>query len=223
MSYEVYEGKNKQERKGESIKQKSFDSKRFVLSENPEMRKRLKILSGAIDKFKEEHPEVISLSLFGSFTKGYAVEDSDIDGCLNVDDSKMRHENREKWHYSEFMGPTGFIKFLKDQFKEKGIDMDGKISIEPNYISEDYIEKTIGMGGDNFKLFLMQVSNGAKKYRRAIFDTLRSLGGERGETAWRRIMDFLCDWENNGLPPEVIQQKRKLYPDTLDAGEKKFL
>ena len=83
--YKIYEGKPKEDRKAIAADTDRLEKKRFVLSGNPEIKKRLSILREAVKELKLEYPEIISFLLFGSCTKGYASPESDIDGYLLVD------------------------------------------------------------------------------------------------------------------------------------------
>lgn len=63
-----------------------LEEKRFHLSSAEFSRDRLRILREEFKKFQREYPgEVIAFSLYGSMSKGYAEEESDIDGALFFD------------------------------------------------------------------------------------------------------------------------------------------
>lgn len=59
--------------------------KRFVLPEQDFAKNRLAIVHQEVKQFQKEHPEVLSLCLFGSLTTGHSRPESDIDGYLFVD------------------------------------------------------------------------------------------------------------------------------------------
>lgn len=72
-------------------------NKRFVLSQEEFLRQRLQVIKSEIDEIQKEHPEVLSLCLFGSMVKGTAHEGSDIDGFLYIDSEMIaKNENTPK-------------------------------------------------------------------------------------------------------------------------------
>ena len=72
--------------KGKSSKREDPETqKRFVLSEQPFAKERLAVLQEVVGEIKREHPEILSLCLFGSMVKGAARLESDMDGYLFVD------------------------------------------------------------------------------------------------------------------------------------------
>jgi len=81
--YQKYTGKEKEERRELASTYGDLERKRFLLSRNPELKERLEILQVLVYEMQKEHPEIISLSLFGSLTKGYATPESDYDGYIN--------------------------------------------------------------------------------------------------------------------------------------------
>lgn len=60
-------------------------SKRFTLSKEGFAVDRLEAIKNTIGEIKSSHPEVLSLTAYGSMVKGTARESSDIDGYLFVD------------------------------------------------------------------------------------------------------------------------------------------
>lgn len=63
--------------------------KRFRINAESFARERLKGLRESFSEIQKEYPEVVSLALFGSMTKGKAREESDIDGWIFVDASRV--------------------------------------------------------------------------------------------------------------------------------------
>lgn len=61
--------------------------KRFILPEQDFAKNRLAVVHQEVNQFRQEHPEVLSLSLclFGSLITGHSRPDSDIDGYLFID------------------------------------------------------------------------------------------------------------------------------------------
>ena len=74
-----YQGLDKDERRRVVSTSGELDRKRFALSTNPEISGRLKTLRQVFERFKAVHPQVVSLGLYGSYTKGYASKESDFD------------------------------------------------------------------------------------------------------------------------------------------------
>lgn len=68
--------------------------KRFVLSTDPIIVERVKELKRTIKEMKGVHPEILSLCMFGSMTKGTANKESDIDGHLFIDLEALPAEER---------------------------------------------------------------------------------------------------------------------------------
>lgn len=68
---------------------KKLDTHRFVLSENPELRERLKKFKKEFAELKKEYPELSACTVFGSQTKGYATEKSDLDVSVYLDTDKF--------------------------------------------------------------------------------------------------------------------------------------
>jgi len=60
-----------------------LEKKRFHLSKEPALQERVHALQAEFEKFKSEHPEVVDFTFYGSLSKGYAAESSDIDGMLD--------------------------------------------------------------------------------------------------------------------------------------------
>ena len=72
----------------------STEQKRFTLSQEEFAQERIAGIKSAVEELKIEHPEIVSLMLFGSLSKGQSREQSDIDGILFVDAEKV--EEMEK-------------------------------------------------------------------------------------------------------------------------------
>ncbi len=68
---------------------KKLDTHRFVLSENQESREQLKKFKKEFAGLKKEYPELAACTVFGSQTKGYATEKSDLDVSVYLDTDKF--------------------------------------------------------------------------------------------------------------------------------------
>ena len=71
-------------------------------------------------------------------------------------------------------------------------------------------------------LFLMSIGSGINEYRKIILDELEKKG-EKGERSWKEIAENLIWFENTGFPPNLMETRRKLYPDTIAKAKKYFL
>lgn len=65
-----------------------LERKRFFLSPSPEAKERLERLRQAYAELKSNYPEFFGLTIYGSHTKGYANDTSDIDGHIFLDVDK---------------------------------------------------------------------------------------------------------------------------------------
>lgn len=83
---ERQDAKGKPDRVKEVVDSGALESRRFLLSKNPEVRKNLKNFEAVYDDIKARYPaEVVSMVLGGSQVKGYASIDSDFDSILYID------------------------------------------------------------------------------------------------------------------------------------------
>lgn len=87
-SYEQYIGRSKEERREKISASPMLERKRFFLTRHPEIRERLKKLQEVIKVAKSKYPEFVSIALFGSLTKGYAVPKSDLDAYIIFDEDR---------------------------------------------------------------------------------------------------------------------------------------
>ncbi|MFA5987427.1 MAG: nucleotidyltransferase domain-containing protein [Candidatus Paceibacterota bacterium] len=70
--------------------------KRFQLQNEGFAKDRVEALHQSVYELKREHPEIISLTLFGSLVRGKSRTESDIDGVMYVDtDYILEHEDAE--------------------------------------------------------------------------------------------------------------------------------
>lgn len=69
--------------------------KRFEVQTDGFVKKRLDAIREGLKEMKEENPNVLGLTLFGSMVKGKAHEDSDVDGYLFLDVDRLAEEENE--------------------------------------------------------------------------------------------------------------------------------
>lgn len=134
--------------------------KRFALSSEPFAKERLKVLRSAFNEVHVEHPEVISLALYGSMTKGTAVEKSDIDAWVFVDadvlEKQKKTESRQAGHVVDkdvshgretyYLKPEigkRYSGFIRERLKEDGLQQDQVQHIRTLPISRDIIRKSL--------------------------------------------------------------------------------
>lgn len=106
--------------------------KRFSVSKEQFSKDRLKRLREGFNLLQSERPELAGISLYGSMTKGNALEESDIDGDIFIDtelvqDGDQIFERTEKneeygqgfqYELKEDIAKT-YSTFIKDYLKEK--------------------------------------------------------------------------------------------------------
>ena len=219
LAYEAYSGKQKNLRREIISESGTLDRKRFLLSASPEWKDRIRKLQDIVYELKKEYPEIISLSLYGSLTKGYANEESDIDAYLNIDEDVANKNLRTQ---SRFFYEDIARKKIKDVL---GLS-DGQVRhVHSEFWAESKIVKDASHGFASWQiaqLFLLSVGKDINKYRKVVFNESEKLGAD-GETYWQSIMDSLAFLENSGLSKELIQKRGFLYPKTLTEGRKYFL
>ncbi|MES3005770.1 MAG: nucleotidyltransferase domain-containing protein [Patescibacteria group bacterium] len=66
---------------------------RFDVGDNGEIRERLSIIQESVREIQETYPEVVGFLMFGSMVKGYATEESDIDGRIIIDVEQIHDKN----------------------------------------------------------------------------------------------------------------------------------
>lgn len=202
-----------------------LEKKRFVLSPDPELLKRLRSLHEALKKAKKYNPEIISIGLFGSMTKGYATESSDIDAVLFINETKLDQRRKDEHLDSDYGSVThykdNFIRQLQDALQLTSIEQLKDFRVE--YVSADLLRKSARRFPSTLTdLFLLSVSRDIEPYRKIVLDELESMGSE-GEEIWRSIMQDLAEKENAGLNPEMIHQRELLYPKSISAAKNYFL
>ncbi|MDO8523401.1 MAG: nucleotidyltransferase domain-containing protein [bacterium] len=221
-AYEEYAGKPKDARREAISSSGALDRKRFLLSASPEWKERIRKLQDIVYELKKEHPEAISLSLFGSLTKGYANEKSDVDAYLNVDNSSVNIPAGKRVSNAFFL--AGLIgDKLREEFNlsEEQVGHIIPALWSKKTLKEDLKDSTYNVNVVR-KLFLLSVGANINEYRKIVFDELEAKGID-GDLVWISIMDELANFENSGLPGNAQQKRRLLYPKTLAEGRKYFL
>lgn len=208
-----------------------IELRRFLLSSDPGIRERLHDLRDVAESVHERFPEMIGCTFFGSQTKGYANERSDIDAYLIVDEDALsgniRTQENEPAIDHELMLErradnlhAEIVKSLHDNNLSLGLGSGiGIRSISKKKV-DDFCQ-----GGNNLAvmhLFHMAVGKDIYTCREQIISTLESMG-EAGERLWMFLMEELFQWENNGFDETLKEKRRTLYPMTLARGRSYFL
>jgi predicted nucleotidyltransferase len=219
--YEVYESKSKAERKEIVSASGVLERKRFLLSNSPEIKKRLHKIQEIIYEMKEKYPEIISACIFGSMTKGYANKESDIDMYLILDQEKLDKlmESKERENDEECVSELDYR--LAHDLKLQPEQITNVLGLA---YSKKSITESIKKGNFRYtpQLFLMSIGRDIEGYRKAVLDELEKEGSE-GEKDWRTIVDRLIEFENIGLPNDLREKRRKFYPQTIAEAKKYFL
>lgn len=236
---EKYNSKPKDERRKEAPE--ALETKRFKISSNPELRERLRNLRKVIEKVQTNHPEVISVGLFGSMVKGYATEESDIDIYVNIDTDVWKRTVGEDKEYYQIPNlhkiyKTILQRELKDQL---GLSDEQINDITVNFMNKSEIRdaSSKGQASHVWRIFLMSVGSNMADYRREVFDGIDYYARNNPEFGnpneeelteirnyeWRKLIENLFELENSGLKDSLVEKRKKLYPWTYDAGKNYFL
>src|SRR3989344_4652802 len=87
---EDLEGASKRKRLDKINESGILESKRFLLSPDPILRERPRILADIIERLRIKHPEIIGVVFGGSYVKGYANSKSDLDASIFIDEDSVR-------------------------------------------------------------------------------------------------------------------------------------
>lgn len=208
----------------------SLESNRFKLSREPEQMEKIKKIREIANEAEVNHPEFVSFQIFGSLIKGYAKNESDIDIYLIVDEDKIEREENDQDQDAREIAKEKYLKCKNLLNHVKGkmmVNMDLSEEqvkdVSLKIISENRIKESLTQAPWTL-YFLFYPSVGTTKiryYRKIVFNELKN-HGERGERMWQSIMDRLALTER-GAGLGGVGKNRKLYPQTLEDGEKRFL
>lgn len=170
--------------------------KRFRLSGEAFAKERLRGAKTTIDDLRREHPEILSLCMFGSMVKGNAKPESDIDGYLFVDadsvpDAQLVSQQREgstevlfDQHTQDF-----YTTMIRDRLKnQNGLKDEQVRHVRVRPISESIIGQELGL--------LSSWAIAAEQHEQTIAPF------ERGERSWAdappdlRPPDYVLPSEN---------------------------
>jgi hypothetical protein len=246
FDYGAIQEQPKKERRKAVLDSGILDKRRFLLPPDSVVRERIRILRNSVEEFKHAHSEVVSFGLFGSNTKAYATQESDLDGALYVDLRAAIAAYRE--HHppaspKEMM--DGVKSDLKSQFREllvqnAGIKAEQVADVVVRFVDVRTTRTTLRAEKmdvraikDLFVLFLLQVGSGIEEYRRTVLDEL-DRQGEVGEEKWQIISARLAKFENTTRErnsavegekedEDEVKRRQHLYPQNLKDARRIFL
>lgn len=204
----------------------ALEGRRAKLSEDPRVQEIVRDLRSVVDEMRFEHPEVMGFGMFGSLVKGYATPTSDVDGFLYIDTDQAEAgvgaalrpiipAERAKKLSEEFVQRLQakgriidhvFVGRLDKKFLDSQLSSLSKRSVE--YLA---------------RFFMLSIGKEILPYRERVLDCLSQLEKGRQEDLLRSMMDELSRLENSGFPDEVVDERRKLYPKTVEEARAYFL
>ncbi len=239
FDYQSIQDKPKTERRTAILEAGILDDRRFLLPPNPEIRERIRSVRENLEEFKKKHPEVVSFGFFGSNTKGYATQESDIDGSLYVDLRTAVTTWREHNPPTPTEEILNAIKLkIATEFRKLLVQKTDLTSEQVAHVTVYLVDKktthsiltreiNIPAIEELFVLFLLQIGSGIEKYRKTVFDTLEQQG-ETGEKKWKIISNRLAKFENatrddDNATREAVERRQHLYPQNLKDARHIFL
>ncbi|MBP9816482.1 MAG: nucleotidyltransferase domain-containing protein [Candidatus Pacebacteria bacterium] len=172
------------------------------------MRERLANFRRVFENLQKEHPELIGVTLYGSQTKGYADENSDIDGYVVMDFNVAKANHMSRSELS--------ILVRSAMTQELGVSS-SHLHLIPHMVTREGISNL-----KTHKLFHLGIGNGLREYREALIRSLESRGTE-GEEDWQRIVGDLILHENYTFSDGLTERRMELYPMTLKQARAYFL
>lgn len=204
-----------------------LELKRSLLSSDPELRERIKALREVVEGLRTKYPEIIGITLFGSHTKGYANEKSDIDACIYLDEEKVRIASHTMNHEEKVFDSPHFLQIqeeISSGISHAGLkQQSGGIIIY--LISKDKLVERCHKGSfsiNTIRLFHLAAGKGIYEYREIVISTLENMV-EDGERMWKNLMHELSVFENLNLDTVLREKRKDLYPKTLVEGRSYFL
>lgn len=132
--------------------------KRFMVTKETFALGRLRTAQEVVREMRNNNPEIQSLMVFGSTTKGKAREESDIDGWLFVDpgmvpDGRKKELKLDEWGFSSELAKFYSQKLRSEMRKRLNLTEDQVEHLRTLPISESIIDKAV-----------LQVDEGLQKY-----------------------------------------------------------
>jgi hypothetical protein len=204
-----------------------LDGRRGMISADPAVREITKDVRAVVEAMKKDYSDVVGIGLFGSLVKGYAHPSSDVDAFLFMDFEKSSSATSDESGV-RVISPSIRGKFLMDEFTRR-IKARGRV-IDHVFLGRadhSFLESVLSRPSEYSAKYLARffmISSGTDilPYREFILDRLVELK-DKGDYLFLAMMDELSRFENTGFPEEVMKERRKLYPVTLEAARVFFL
>ncbi|OGG69595.1 hypothetical protein A3F27_00555 [Candidatus Kaiserbacteria bacterium RIFCSPHIGHO2_12_FULL_53_13] len=222
---EDLEGASKRKRLDKINESGILESKRFLLSPDPILRERPRILADIIERLRIKHPEIIGVVFGGSYVKGYANSKSDLDASIFIDEDSVRDaagtndpdEKTEKLQYF-----LDIRKDIQENVRSANLPSRGLLVC---LTSKNKIIKACKTGSFSENLvhmFRLAAGKGIYEYRELAISTLEQIG-KIGEKRWSELMLglLMLEWVNSHGP--ILDKRQNLYPKTLAEGRKYFV
>ncbi len=203
-----------------------LEGRRAKLSEDPRVQEILKDVRLVVDEMKFEHPEVMGFGMFGSLVKGYAKPTSDVDGFLYIDTDQV---GLEVDSLQKPIVPASRAKALSEEFvhrlqkKGRAIDHVFVGRLDRKFLDTQLSSLSKRSAEYLARFFMLSIGKEILSYREKILDRLSQLEAGRREEVFCAMMDELSRLENSGFPDEVVDERRKLYPKTVEEARAYFL
>ncbi len=95
--------------------------KRFSIQQESFAQNRVEALRQAVEELKQEYPEIISTTLYGSLSKGKSTVESDIDAALFIDADVVAEKEREEGKTGDDVISIATVEKPIEGFKTKRI------------------------------------------------------------------------------------------------------
>jgi hypothetical protein len=195
-----------------------LEKKRFLLSDNEQIRERLDNLQELINELKEEHPEIVGMTVFGSSTLGYSSKSSDIDGHIIIDlDIPGKISNKET-------SIVDLQESIKKQIVERLKIRDYQVDHIGFYATHEDSLREASHNDPTLvaPLFRLSIGTGIEKLRRIVLEELDKMGA-KGENTWHQIMQYIWEKDSYRMSSELEEKRKELYPWTLAEAKEVYL
>ncbi|HLD25573.1 MAG TPA: nucleotidyltransferase domain-containing protein [Candidatus Andersenbacteria bacterium] len=229
-----------------TAREPDLSEKRFHLSPESFNQERIQGIKNAMREIKQESPEVLALTMFGSMVKGTARERSDIDGYLFVDADEVAKkyptrdvietvtENDDYFVSTTYLKPDidAIYKSALREKLQKSLKLSNEqvkdIRIRP--ISNEIIDKEIAnlteaqkkserpaLASSNLSaMFHLGVGLEIRPYRHHLIDKLSQMG-DSGEKIWKEVIGATEINEQN-----FTYNDKKHYPRSLAEARQTY-
>lgn len=188
--------------------------KRFLYPEKEIAQKRLRELVKSFEEYNTNDPDIVGITLFGSYARGKANELSDIDGTIFV-----KNTTREVKESVRSSFTTAFFKeinYHQDSADIKGSALIGKISRDLKISKEHFLDglqilpvnnqlidlairdSGVDINSVNYlsRMFNLSIGRGLDKYRNHFLLQVKNLPIEKAGDLWNKILKSLKFFES---------------------------